>query len=168
MNDDTWHLVKDTPKVSGFLGSSGKVNDALVVTRKMTVLLEQLLTKHPGHLRGTYLLAGAHSRLGLVLKMIDKNNESLDASRKAIEIFKRLVKEHTDVPAYAVGLGQTYINLGEVLVRHRQSSEAAEAFNGSALIGEQLARDYPDVLLFDASRAFSGLGSIAKACVEKL
>ena len=24
MTDDTWHLVKDTPKVSGFLGSSGK------------------------------------------------------------------------------------------------------------------------------------------------
>ena len=24
MTDDTWHLVKETPKVSGFLGSSGK------------------------------------------------------------------------------------------------------------------------------------------------
>ena len=24
MTDDTWHLVKDTPKVSGFLGPSGK------------------------------------------------------------------------------------------------------------------------------------------------
>ena len=24
MNDDTWHVVKDTPKVSGFLGSGGK------------------------------------------------------------------------------------------------------------------------------------------------
>ena len=24
MNDETWHVVKDTPKVSGFLGSGGK------------------------------------------------------------------------------------------------------------------------------------------------
>ncbi|HKJ83369.1 MAG TPA: transcription termination/antitermination protein NusG [Mariprofundaceae bacterium] len=24
MNDDTWHIVKDTPQVSGFLGSGGK------------------------------------------------------------------------------------------------------------------------------------------------
>ncbi len=24
MNDETWHIVKDTPQVSGFLGSGGK------------------------------------------------------------------------------------------------------------------------------------------------
>ena len=38
MTDDTWHLVKETPKVSGFLGSSGKPSPISEMLRLKAIL----------------------------------------------------------------------------------------------------------------------------------
>jgi len=40
MNDETWHVVKDTPQVSGFLGSGGKPRP--MQTREVEALKQQI------------------------------------------------------------------------------------------------------------------------------
>ena len=40
MNDDTWHIVKDTPRVSGFLGSHNKPQ--AISEREVKRIMEQI------------------------------------------------------------------------------------------------------------------------------
>ena len=84
MTDETWHLVKDTPKVSGFLGTSGMPSPISEVEAKQ--ILDQL---HEGVSKAKDIIL---FQVGETVKVIDGPFSSFNGLVDDVDVEKQRLK----------------------------------------------------------------------------
>ena len=75
MNDRTWHLVKNTPKVTGFVGGAPKITNIKLVVRG----------KVPGLDQAGFIKAAEAAKNGCPVSNLFKGNVALELDALLLE-----------------------------------------------------------------------------------
>jgi len=93
-------------------------------------------------------MAGTYSRLGRILRMMGRLDETVKFCRIAVGVWSKLAKQQPDVIAYQGELADCQATLGHALVETNEPEKAEGAYREAVEIGSRLASAHPDNPLY--------------------
>jgi serine/threonine-protein kinase len=107
-------------------------------------------------------LGRAYSRLALLSKDLDEDNESVAQAQQAVDLFQALVEDNPDNPAYKHELATSYADLATCYNLNYDASIAAD--KRAMQLWEELTRAYPDNrdYALGLARAYGGTGELVR------
>jgi serine/threonine-protein kinase len=124
--------------------------------------LQALVKAHPDVPGYQHNLAGTHSTLGDLLRLMGKREEALEEHRQARDLQRKLVQAHPNRPSYQQGLAITHRNTGTLLYHMGKLDDALEEHRQARDLQRKLVQAHPDLPAYqqDLASTHSQFGKV--------